>query len=121
MKVGPQPEFECPVDLATLNRLRGAEGSEVVGSVASLAEEVRIKLALYCYNRSHLRPLGLTVASTVAPELLAKIGGTLGEVLAEQSRATGLSFGTEPIVEPKKRAEKPKPKISLGGRGWVDR
>ena len=120
MKVGPQPEFECPVDLATLNRLRGAEGSEVVGSVASLAEDVPIKLALYCYNRS-LRPLGLTVASTVDPELLAKVGGTLGEALAEQSRATGLSFGTEPIVEPKKRAEKAKPKVSVGGRGWVDR
>jgi hypothetical protein len=121
MKVGPQPEIECPVPLTELNSLRSAEPSEVLAAVASMAEDVRIKLALYCYNRSHLRQLGLTVASTVDPELLARMGGTLGEVLAEQSRARGLSFGTEPILEPKKRAEKPKPKISLGGGGWADR
>ena len=121
MKDGAQPEIECPVPLATLTSLNNAEPSEVLDLVRELPEEVRIRLALYCYNRSHLRRLGLTTASTVDPERLAQLGGTLGEVLAEQSRATGLSFGTEPIVEPKKRAEKPKPKVSLGGRGWVDR
>ena len=121
MRDSATPDVDCPVPLATLSTLRGAEPSEVVRSVGSLSEEARIRLALYCYNRSHLRTLGLTVASTVDPDVLAQLGGTLGEVLAEQSRGTGLSFGTEPIVDPKKRAEKPKPKISLGGRGWVDR
>ena len=121
MKDSAQPEIECPVPLTTLNALRDAGPSEALAAVLPFSEELRIKLALYCYNRSHLRSLGLTVASTVNPERLAQLGGTLGEVLAEQSRATGLSFGTEPIVDPKKKVEKPKPKISLGGRGWVDR
>ncbi|MGA0597743.1 hypothetical protein [Enterovirga sp. CN4-39] len=121
MKDGPQGEIDCPLPLATVAELKNAEAREVVASVLPLSEELRIKLALYCYNRAHLRPLGLTVASTIDPERMAALGGTLGEVIASQSRASGLSFGTEPIAEPKKRVEKPKPKISLGGRGWVDR
>jgi hypothetical protein len=121
MKDGPQGEIDCPLPLATITELKNADPGEVVASVLPLSEELRIKLALYCYNRAHLRPLGLIVAATIDPERLAQLGGTLGEVIAAQSRASGLSFGTEPLPEPKKRAEKPKPKISLGGRGWVDR
>ena len=121
MKDGPQAEIDCPLPLGELTDLRNAEPPDAMASILPLSEETRIKLALYCYNRSHLRQLGLTVASTVEPERLAQLGGTMGEVLAEQSRATGLSFGTEPIVQPKKRVEKPKPKISLGGSGWADR
>ena len=121
MKFGPQPEIDCPIPLTRLNSLRSAEPAEVQDALDALPEEQRIHLALYCYNRSHLRQLGLTVAASIDPERLAALGGTMGEVIAEQSRATGLSFGTEPIVEAKKRPEKPKPKISLGGRGWVDR
>ncbi len=122
MKDGPQGEIDCPLPLATVGELKNAEPREVVASVLPLSEELRIKLALYCYNRAHLRQLGLTVATTIDPERLAALGGTLGEVIANQSRATGLSFGTEPVEAPtKKRTEKPKPKISLGGRAWVDR
>ncbi|MBM0204256.1 hypothetical protein JNW90_14910 [Micromonospora sp. STR1s_5] len=120
MKVGPQPEIDCPLPLETLSSLRSAGHSEVVASILPFSEELRIKLALYCYNRSHLRQLGLIVAGTINPERLAVLGGAMGEVIAEQSRASGLSFGTELVAERKNRAEKPKPKISLGGRGWVD-
>jgi hypothetical protein len=121
MRHGAEPDVECPLPVATLNSLNKAEEAEVLASVLPLSEPLRVRLALYCYNRSHLRQLGLTVASTVDAERLAELGGTLGGVLAAQSREAGLSFGTEPIVQPKQRVEKPKPKVSLGGRGWIDR
>lgn len=121
MRHGAEPDVECPLPVATLNSLNKADEAEVLATVLPLSEPMRVRLALYCYNRSHLRQLGLTVAATVDAERLAELGGTLGGVLAAQSREVGLSFGTEPIVQPKKRVEKPKPKISLGGRGWTDR
>ncbi len=101
-----------------LKSLRSAEPSEILEAIAPLTEEQRIQLALYCYNRSHVRELRLRVAATIDAARLAALGGTTGQAIAAQSRATGLSFGTEAIVDPQKKPER---KISLGGRGCVER
>lgn len=115
MRDSAEPEIDCPVSIETLGRLSRADVSTVLADMRDYPEERRVRLALYCYNRSHLRTLALTIASSVDPARLAALAGTMGEVLAAQSQASGLSFGTEPIVTGK--PEKPKPKISLGGRG----
>ena len=105
----------CPVSLDQLGVLTRAEAPDVIEAVRDFPEEKRVRLALFCYNRSHLRALALTIASTVEPERLVDLAGTMGGVLAAQSRAKGLSFGTQPLPSDKK-PEKPKSKISLGGR-----
>ena len=91
-----EPELECPVPLQTLNTLNRSDVATVLSTVKAYSEEQRVRLALYCYNRSHLRTLALTVASSVDPARLSKLAGTMGEVLASQCQASGLSFGTEP-------------------------
>lgn len=110
----PEADAICPVPLETLNQLSRADASTVLAEIRDFSEEKRVRLALYCYNRSHLRMLGLIVAASVDPARLAALAGPMGEVMAAQSRASGLSFGTEPQ---EKKPEKAKAKISLGGRG----
>lgn len=113
---GPaEADVQCPVALETLHELRASTPAEIVASVRDFSEEKRVRLALYCYNRAHLRSVGLTVASMVEPARLAELAGTMGEVLAAQCRANGLSFGIETVAMAK--PSKSKPKISLGGRG----
>ena len=119
MKDGAEPDVDCPISIETLRELNRADLSDALDVVSKYSEQQRVRLALFCYNRSHLRKLALTIASSVDPARLAEFAGTMGEVLAAQSQASGLSFGTEPITPPgKKRAEKAKPRISLGGRGY---
>ena len=110
-----EPDALCPVSLDALGGLYRADRDTVLETVRDLPEEKRVRLALFCYNRAHLRDLGLTIASSVDPGRLGELAGTMGEVLAAQCAARGLSFGTEPQVVAK--ASKPKMKISLGGRG----
>ena len=117
MRDAAEPDAECPVSIGTLNGLARSDAADVIEGIRTYSEEMRVRLALYCYNRSHLRTLALTVASSVDPVRLSQLAGMMGEVLAEQCRATGLSFGTEPIASGNTRPTKPKPKISLGGRG----
>ena len=95
--------------------MRAAEPAEILGWARDFSEEKGIRLALYCYHRSHLRRLGLTVASGIDPGRLAALAGPMGEVLAAQCRATGLSFGIERVVMAATNA-KAKPRISLAGR-----
>lgn len=112
---GPaEADVECPVSLETLNEMRASNPAEIADTIRDFSEAKRVRLALYCYNRAHLRTLGLTVASAIEPTRLAEIAGTMGEVLAAQCRASGLSFGIETVAMAK--PSKAKPKISLGGR-----
>lgn len=116
MRDSAEPDVDCPVPFETLKKLTSAERpADILEIVRAYPEVLRVRLALFCYNRSHLRSVALTIASSVDPVRLGELAGTMGEVLAEQCRARGLSFGTEPIVTGK--TPKPKPKISLGGRG----
>jgi hypothetical protein len=114
MKDSAEPDVDCPVPIETLRKLNSTtNAADVLAIVRDYPEGKRVRLALFCYNRSHLRTLALTIASSVDPVRLAQLAGTMGEVLAAQCRASGLSFGTEPIVTGK--PVKAKPKISLGG------
>lgn len=114
MKDSAEPDVDCPVPIDTLRQLSTAERpADVLEIVRDYPETQRVRLALFCYNRAHLRTLALTLASSIDPVRLAELAGTMGEVLAAQCRDSGLSFGTEPVVTGK--PAKSKPKISLGG------
>jgi hypothetical protein len=109
----PEPELESPVSLEILGELYKADEYDLKELLAAFPEEKRMQLALFCYGKAHLRDLALKIAASCDPARLAEVAGTIGEVLAAQSRAGKLSFGDEaPTPEPK---QKPKAKISLGG------
>ncbi|HZC55195.1 MAG TPA: hypothetical protein VE396_03990 [Xanthobacteraceae bacterium] len=54
--------------------------------VASVSPDVRALLALYCYRRSHLYEIGLTIAATCDEDDLLHSGGRAGADLFQKSR-----------------------------------
>jgi hypothetical protein len=109
-----EPDATCPVSLDTLGQLYRANKLSVPDILRDVPEDKRARLALFCYNRSHLRDLALTIAETCDPVRLGELAGTLGQVLAAQCRSKVRSFG----IEPGATGIRPKAKISLaGGRG----
>lgn len=91
----------CPVPSDVLARLYRANPDLALDMLDDIPEKQRIELALFCYSRAHLRPLGTRIAATCDAERLARIGGVLGQVIAAHCR------------EPDDW--RPNRKISLGG------
>lgn len=102
----------CPVPLDQLGRLYRADPDAILTMIGAMSEDARIKLAVFCYSRAHLRDVGLSAAALCDEARLAEMAGMIGQVLAVQCRAKVRSFGggaEEKAV--------PKMKISLGGGG----
>lgn len=100
---------DCPVESSKLAELYRAGPGRIAELVTDMPEDRRILLALYCYGRAHLRNVALTVAATCAADRLGLVAGTMGEVLASQSRREGSSFGGEAGKLPLR------PRVSLAG------
>jgi hypothetical protein len=79
-------EASCPVPADLLGQLYRANPETAAEMVDELPESRRIELALFCYSRAHLRPLGLAIAGTCDPARLVRNAGTLGQVLAAHWR-----------------------------------
>jgi hypothetical protein len=80
----PQEE-ECPVAdslLGTLYRSSPAGLRELVDTISTFNRAV---LAVYCYRREHLRPLGLAIASSCDEDDLVAVAGMLGAAIFMQS------------------------------------
>ena len=60
-----------------------AGGSALIDAVPP---NTRALLAVYCYRRAHLAPLGLAIAASCHEDDLAEHGGNLGSDLFEKSR-----------------------------------
>ncbi|WP_375461120.1 hypothetical protein [uncultured Enterovirga sp.] len=101
----------CPVPLEKLGQLHRADPEGVLSLVAEMPESARIKLAVFCYGRAHLRDVGLAIAEQCDETRLAQIAGMIGQVMAVQCRAAVRTFGSD-------RGDRAvsRPKISLGGR-----
>jgi hypothetical protein len=54
--------------------------------VESVSSDVRAMLALFCYRRSHLHSLALSIASTCTERELVHFGGRVGLTLYALSR-----------------------------------
>jgi hypothetical protein len=54
--------------------------------VASVSSDVRAMLALFCYRRSHLHSLALSIAATCTENELVHFGGRVGSTLYALSR-----------------------------------
>jgi hypothetical protein len=76
----------CPVRDELLGEMYRANANGLAKLVESLSSEVRAMLALFCYRRSHLHALALSIASSCSERELIQFGGRVGSTLYALSR-----------------------------------
>jgi hypothetical protein len=87
----------CPIPADVLMVLYRSEAEVAVDLARALPNHVRARLALHCYSRAHLRPLGLAIAGSCNPGDLERLAGMTGKVLAEQSAGGTRRFGMHDV------------------------
>ncbi len=94
----------CPVRDELLGELYRASEHGLPQLVESVSPDVRAMLALFCYRRSHLHALALSIASSCSERDLIQLGGRVGSTLYALSRepaarvAVASSGGRKPIT-----------------------
>jgi hypothetical protein len=76
----------CPVRDELLGEMYRANENGLSKLVESVSSEVRAMLALFCYRRSHLHALALSIASSCNERELIQLGGRVGSTLYALSR-----------------------------------
>ena len=92
----------CPVRDELLGEMYRANENGLPRLVESVSSEVRAMLALFCYRRSHLHALALSIAASCSERELIQLGGRVGSTLYALSRET--------------RATRAAPSLSYGNR-----
>jgi hypothetical protein len=95
----------CPVQDELLGEMYRANEHGLGRLVESVSSDVRAMLALFCYRRSHLHSLALSIAASCSERELIQFGGRVGSALYALSRepaarsAPASSFGNrKPIT-----------------------
>jgi hypothetical protein len=95
----------CPVRDELLGEMYRASASGLPMLVESVSSDVRARLALFCYRRSHLHTLALAIAASCNERDLINFGGRVGSTLyalsrqAPSAREPAPSYGTrKPIT-----------------------
>lgn len=78
----------CPVGEDMLGALYRSSEHGLTALIDSVPPSTRAMLALFCYRRSHLQPLALTIASSCEERDLVHWGAALGSVLYAKARQT---------------------------------
>src|SRR6267154_537824 len=78
----------CPVRDELLGEMYRASEHGLPKLVESVSSEVRAMLALFCYRRSHLHTLALSIAASCSERDLIQVGGRGGSTLYTLSRET---------------------------------
>jgi hypothetical protein len=76
----------CPVRDELLGEMYRANASGLPRLVESVGSDVRAMLALFCYRRSHLHGLALSIAASCSERDLIQFGGRVGSTLYGLSR-----------------------------------
>jgi hypothetical protein len=76
----------CPVRDELLGEMYRANENGLAQLVESVSPEVRAMLALFCYRRSHLYSLALSIAASCSERELTQLGGRVGSTLYALSR-----------------------------------
>ncbi len=79
----------CPVRDDLLGEMYRASEHGLPQLVASVSPDVRAMLALFCYRRSHLYSLALTIAASCSERDLVQVGGRVGSTLYATVPRTG--------------------------------
>src|ERR1700709_500933 len=85
----------CPVKDDLLGAMYRANENGLSQLVDSVAPDVRAMLALFCYRRSHLHALAVSIASSCTERELFQLGGWVGSTLYALSRE---SSGARPAA-----------------------
>ena len=104
-------EDPCPITEQLFGQLRRASPPDAVEIAKALPDPQRARLATFCYYRSHLRALGLMIASTCDRNALVGAGGGAGDTIYHQSRDPNKTLSEEVGSRP------PKP-ITLAGSNF---
>jgi hypothetical protein len=93
----------CPVRDELLGEMYRASEHGLPKLVESVSPDVRAMLALFCYRRSHLHVLALSIAASCTERELINFGGRVGSTLYALSReparaASATSHGRKPIT-----------------------
>lgn len=95
----------CPVQEDLLGQMYRANENGLSVLVETVSADVRAMLALFCYRRSHLHSLALTIAASCNERDLIQLGGRVGSTLYALSRekpearpAATAPFGRKPIT-----------------------
>ena len=78
----------CPVRDELLGEMYRANENGLPVLVESVSSDVRAMLALFCYRRSHLHSLALSIAASCSERELIQLGGRVGSTLYALSRET---------------------------------
>nr|WP_300210856.1 hypothetical protein [Bradyrhizobium sp.] len=76
----------CPIRDELLGQMYRASEHGLPQLVASVSPDVRAMLALFCYRKSHLYSLALTIAGSCSERELVQAGGRVGSTLYVLSR-----------------------------------
>ena len=76
----------CPVREDLLGEMYRANENGLPQLVESVSSEVRAMLALFCYRRSHLHSLAVSIAASCSERELIQLGGRVGSTLYALSR-----------------------------------
>jgi hypothetical protein len=76
----------CPIRDELLGEMYRASEHGLPKLVESVSSEVRAMLALFCYRRSHLYTLALSIAASCSERDLIQLGGRVGSTLYALSR-----------------------------------
>src|SRR5258708_8103889 len=71
----------CPVRDELLGEMYRANEHGLARLVESVSSDVRAMLALFCYRRSHLHTLALSIAATCSERELIELGGRVASTL----------------------------------------
>ena len=84
----------CPVRDELLGEMYRANENGLALLVETVSSDVRAMLALFCYRRSHLHALALSIASSCTERELVHFGGRVGSTLYALSREAPASRTT---------------------------
>src|SRR3954470_4256975 len=76
----------CPVRDDLLGAMYRANENGLPQLVESVSADVRAMLALFCYRRSHLHTLALSIAASCSERDLIQLGGRVGSTACPLSR-----------------------------------
>ena len=77
---------KCPVREELLGQMYRASEHGLAHLVESVSSDVRAMLALFCYRRSHLHSLAVSIAASCTENELVHFGGRVGSTLYALSR-----------------------------------
>jgi hypothetical protein len=91
----------CPISDELLGRIYRGGPDAVESAVSNLPETARARLAAFCYARTHLQEIGLSIAATCDERSLTEAAGRAGEALFARSRKRVAAVASSPT--PNKR------------------